>query len=77
MYQINLFENGRFCTQVGGPIRTLTETLDQLKRVAETVDAKELKGYVGYWFDRAGTDCALVITDRFGMFLTDADIVED
>lgn len=77
MYQISLLEDGHLSTAVGGPIRTLTEMLDQLMRFSATVNGEELREYVGFRFDRGGKDCALVVTDRFGMFLRVADIVED
>lgn len=65
MYNIALYENGRFCTNVGGTIDTLQEAIDQMKQISSTLQAQELQDYFGYKFDRAGTTCALVITDRW------------
>ena len=67
MYSITLYERGRFCTAVGGPIPTLPEAIDQIRKVASTLKATELNEYFGYTFDRAGTDCQLVIADRWGV----------
>ena len=66
MYSINLYERGHFCTAVGGLLPTLSEAIDQIKRVASTLHAEELNGYFGYRFDRGGTECQLVVADIFG-----------
>lgn len=65
MYSIFLYERGRFCTAIGGPIPTLPEAIDQLKAIAKTLQATELNEYFGYTFDRAGTDCQIVVADRW------------
>lgn len=67
MYHIALYENGRFCSYVGGAVPTLPEALDQLRSVAKAVDAEEVKNYFGYKFNRCGTPCALVILDRWDL----------
>ena len=66
MYHITLTENGRFCTHVGDEIGTLPEAIKQLDATAKTLGATELPDILGYKFDRAGTDCGLLITDRHG-----------
>lgn len=66
MYYIGLYEEGRFCTLVGGEILTLTEAILQLKNAASPLKAEEVEGCFGYKFDRQGTLCALVVLDRFG-----------
>ena len=66
MYHITLYEDGRFCSHIGGQIRSLYEALGQLKKVASGLKAERLNEYEGYKFDRAGTICVLVITDEFG-----------
>ena len=63
MYNITLYENGLFITHIGGEIQTLPEALAQLEKTASAVAATELKHYVGYRFDRSGTECVLLITD--------------
>lgn len=65
MYHITLTENGRFCTHVGGEINTLPEAIKQLEATAKTLGATELPEIYGYKFDRAGTTCALLVTDRW------------
>ena len=67
MYHITLYENGIFCTNVGGGVPTLPEAIEQIKRTADTLQATELDDYFGYKFDRAGTTCALIVTDRWNM----------
>ena len=67
MYYVALFEEGRFCTCLGGPIQTLPDAIDQLKKVASTLNAEEVKEYFGYRFDRAGTTCAVLVLDRWFM----------
>lgn len=72
MYHITLTENGRFCTHVGGEIKTLPEAIEQLKATAETLNATELPDILGYKFDRNGTACGLIITDRWGMAIANS-----
>lgn len=69
MYNIAFFENGAFVTLIGGPAGSLSEALAQVKRLVTTQGAQELKGYVGYKYDRHGTPCAALITDRWGNLL--------
>lgn len=64
MYNIALYEDGVFCSNIGGSIATLPEAIEQLNRISSTLRAEELNGYFGYKFDRAGTTCALIVTDR-------------
>lgn len=66
MYHISLYEDGRFCSHIGGEIRLLCDTVDQLHKVASGLKAEALEDYEGYKFDRAGTTCALLITDEWG-----------
>ena len=77
MYHITLTENGRFCTHIGGPVQTLTEAIEQIKAVAQTVNAVELPNIFGYKFDRAGTICALIITDQVGFPIINRDKEEE
>jgi hypothetical protein len=65
MYSIALYEEGRFCTQVGGPVGTLPEAIKQIKSISKPLDATELEDYFGVKFDRNGTMCALVVRDQF------------
>ena len=65
-YNITLLEKGRFSTHIGGGVETLQEAIAQLKLIAKTLAASELNGYYGYRFDRAGTECQIIITDIFG-----------
>lgn len=75
MYNIAFYENGRFLTNLGGPVNTLPEALEQTKRFAASLKAVELTEYFGYKFDRGGTPCAIIITDRWGFPLV--NVVED
>lgn len=65
MYHITLYEGGRFCSHIGGAVETLPEAINQLKRVSATLQATELDEYFGVKFDRSGTTCALLVTDRW------------
>lgn len=71
-YHICFYEDGVFSTLIGGPVPTLGEALYQMKKLAEGLKAEEVPGCLGYKFDRAGTTCALVVTDIFGMPIKDA-----
>ena len=67
MYRINLYENGVFCTQIGGEIRLLTDALKQMKALSQGLHAKEVDKMIALTFERAGTPCALVLVDELGM----------
>lgn len=67
MYNIAFYEDGRFCTNLGGPVDTLQEALEQMKRLASSLKAEELHYVFGYKFDRYGTPCAIILYDRWGM----------
>lgn len=73
MYSILFYENGRFLTQMGGPVGTLPEALEQTKRLASGLGATELEGYFGYKFDRNGTPCAILVADRWGVPLKNVE----
>jgi len=66
MYDILFYENGAFCTQIGGSVGTLPEAIAQIETLAKGLQAKELDGLFGYGFDRNGTPCAFIVADRFG-----------
>lgn len=67
MYNILFYENGQFCTNIGGLVPTLPEAVAQTKSLAASLQAEELEGYFGYKFDRYGTPCAILVADRWGM----------
>jgi hypothetical protein len=46
--------------------KAVDTAIEQIKRTADTLQATELDEYFGYKFDRAGTPCALIVTDRWG-----------
>lgn len=66
MYNIALYEEGCFCTNIGGSVPTLPQAIDQIRSLSVALKAQEVEGFFGYKFDRAGTNCALVVTDRRG-----------
>lgn len=66
MYNIAFYENGRFCTHLGSPLRSLPEALEQIKLLTAGLKAEELTGLVGVKFDREGTVCGILITTEFG-----------
>ena len=71
MYHISLYEEGRFVSHIGGEIRLLCDAVDQLRKVASGLKAEDVPGYEGYKFDRAGTTCALLITDDWNQPIKD------
>lgn len=77
MYNIAMYEEGRFTTNIGGPVPTLPEAIQQIKSIAKSLDATELEDYFGVKFDRAGTVCALLVTDRWGVPLLNVKNEED
>ena len=71
-YHVCFYEDGVFSTLVGGPVPTLDEAIKQMEKLAIGLKAEEVPGCLGYKFDRAGTTCALVVTDMFGFPIKDA-----
>ena len=67
MYNIAFYENGRFLTQLGGPVNTLPEALEQTKRFAASLGGNELDAFYGFGFFRNDTPCAIVVLDRWGI----------
>ena len=66
MYNIAFYEDGRFCTNLGSPLRSLPAALEQIRRITAGLKAKELTGLAGVKFDREGTMCGIIITTDFG-----------
>lgn len=58
-------------SHIGGEIRLLCDAVDQLREVASGLKAEALEDYEGFKFDRAGTTCALLITDDWGQPIKD------
>lgn len=77
-YRIALYENSGFSTFVGGPIRTLAEAQEQISTLAKSInaDAATSNGITGYKFNRAGTPCALIVTNALGFPVQDIDFTE-
>ena len=69
MYSIAFYENGRFCTNLGGPVGTLTEALSQMRSLLSDIEHEELRDYLGYKYNRSGTPCALLVFDEFGSLI--------
>jgi len=67
MYNIAFYENGQFCTNIGGPIPTLIEAIKQIEELAKRLDTKGVSGYYGYQYNRINTPCAILVTDRWGL----------
>ena len=72
MYRIGFFENGVFCTEIGGELGTLAQALEQVEILSKGLENPQLVGCVGIRFDRCGTPCALVVLDRWGRPIRDA-----
>lgn len=62
---------------MGGPLETLTEAIRSLDALSATLSAEDAPGYLGYRYDRAGTPCALIVTDIWGQPVADAKVEED
>lgn len=77
MYHITLYENGRFCTNIGGPLQTLPEAIEQIKILSESLNAEDFPEYFGIKFDRNGTPCALIVTDRWNFPIKEIENEEE
>ena len=67
MYQIRFYENGAFVTELGGPVRTLPQALEQIERLSKGTDAESMQRYVGVRWMRAGiTPFHMLVVDEFG-----------
>ena len=67
MYHIVFQENGRFVTEIGGPLRTLAEAVEQISKLSEGTGCSPIDGIVGCKWVRGGvTTCDLfVVNDLF------------
>lgn len=65
MFHISLFENGKFCTHIGGDVRTVAEASRQVERAMAGISGEKIDGFIGFRFDRNGTSCAVIVTDDF------------
>lgn len=68
MYNIRFYENGVFVTELGGPVRTLSEAIGQIDRLSSGTDAEAIKNFVGVKWMRAGiTPCHMLVVNEFGL----------
>lgn len=65
MYNITMYEEGRFCTNIGGAVPTLPEAIKQIDSLRQTLNGTDTEDYFGFKFDRAGTTCSIIVTDRW------------
>lgn len=74
MYHIVFYEAGRFLTQVGGDIPSLSEAIKQMESLSQGVNASPAPYALGVQWQRAGvTDCAMFVVNQWGDFVRDAD----
>ena len=74
MYRLRFYENGQFCTELGGPIPTLPMATQQMRRIARPIGAVEMSDIIGLQWMRSGvTPCAIAVVDDFGQFITNKD----
>lgn len=71
-YQIEFYEDGKFLTQIGGPLDTIAEAISQLESLKEKLGAEETENYVGIKYERNGTPCAILVTGPFRQLITNA-----
>lgn len=73
MYNIAFYENGKFCTLIGGRLKTLQECINQLRVLTENTDATQTDTIVGCKWNRGGVHCCLIVINEFGtpIFATD------
>lgn len=70
MYRLRFYENGRFCTELGGPLLTLPVAVAQMNKLTASLAAEELQDVIGLKWMRSGiTPCAIIIVDDFGLFI--------
>lgn len=77
MYNIRYIENGQFKSVIGGPIRVLSDAVNQINTLCSDTGASEIKDFIGCKWERcAGTICALVVCDEFGRLVKIVDSEE-
>ena len=64
MYSVALYEDGRFCTNIGDPVSTELDAVNLIRSKVNGMYFTVVAGYIGVKFDRAGTTCALLVTDQ-------------
>ena len=67
MYQIRLYENGRYVSDIGGPIRGLSEAVKQIQAMTDGITRDELPNFVGCKWISGGRDCCLVAVNELGI----------
>lgn len=77
MYRLRFYENGRFCTELGGPLLTLPVAVAQMNKLTAFLVAEEMPDIIGLKWMRSGeTPCAIVVVDDFGQFIENIKIEE-
>lgn len=73
MYQIRLYENGRYVSDIGGPIRVLADAVRQIQTMTDGITREELHDFVGCKWMRGGMDCCLVVVNELGNLIKSID----
>lgn len=76
MYTLKFFESGIYVTDLGGPVSSLHEALSQIDKLTKGVERRNMPGMVGTSWDRNGTNCCVIVVDRFGYPIYDTDAEE-
>lgn len=75
MYRLRFYENGRFCTELGGPMTTVAIAARQLREITSTIaGASEMDKVLGVKWLRSGqTPCAIVVVNELGMMIANVE----
>lgn len=67
MYQIVFMQDGRAVTNIGAPLRTLSEALKQVDSLRHGLGAIDIGNVVGCrWTNASGSICALIVVNEIG-----------
>lgn len=73
MYHLSFHENGRFVTEIGGPLNTIAEAVDQIAKLTDGAGCSPADGVVGCTWDRGGTTCHLIVVNDLWIPITDKE----
>jgi hypothetical protein len=72
MYHLSFYEDGRFVCFLGGEIATLPSAIENLDHMKSIIDNPQVISNTSIKYDRHGTTCAIIITDRWNQPIYEA-----
>lgn len=78
MYSLELYESGVFVTEVGSPLKTLPEAIEQIGRMTSRQGVEPTDMILGARWDKPdGARMFIIVVDDWGQAIRDAEVVEE